>query len=71
MVDAASTGYDLAAVLVTERSLFQEPGDLWQNLSISYNKRNGIIHRGDSADEAEARQALEVAQRVSEIMSAL
>jgi len=35
------------------------------------NKRNGIIHRGGSADEADARQALEVARRVSEIMSAL
>ncbi|MGO9467102.1 MAG: hypothetical protein ACLQVF_23415 [Isosphaeraceae bacterium] len=60
-----------ALYLVSERSLFQEPGDLWQTLSISYNKRNGIIHRGESADETDAWQALDVARRISEIMSAL
>ena len=32
-----------ALYLVSGRSLFREPGDLWQRLSSSYNKRNGII----------------------------
>jgi hypothetical protein len=44
---------------------------LWQQLSTSYNKRNAVIHRGESAEEADARQALEVARRVSEFMSTL
>ncbi len=54
--------------LLVGRSFFREPGDFWERLSRSYNRRNGIIHRGDSADEADARMALEVARRVVEIM---
>ncbi len=50
---------------------FVNPRDLWQKLSSSYNKRNGIIHRGESAIEDDARQALEVARRIEEFMSAL
>ena len=60
-----------ALYLVSGRSLFREAGDLWQQLSISYNKRNGIIHRGESADEDDARRALSVARRVIEIMAGL
>jgi hypothetical protein len=60
-----------ALYLVSGRSLFREPGDFWQNLSTSYNKRNGIIHRGENADENDARMALEVARRVVEIMGEL
>jgi hypothetical protein len=60
-----------ALYLVSGRSLFRESGDFWQQLSTSYNKRNGIIHRGESASEDDARRALDVARRVVEIMSAL
>ena len=60
-----------ALYLVSGRSLFRESGDLWQQLSISYNKRNGIIHRGESATEDDARRAIDVARRVVEIMSSL
>ena len=60
-----------ALYLVSGRSLFRESGDLWQQLSISYNKRNGIVHRGESATEDDARRAIDVARRVVEIMSAL
>jgi hypothetical protein len=60
-----------ALYLISGRSLFREPEDLWQKLSNSYNKRNAIIHRGESAGEVDARQALDVARRLVEIMSAL
>jgi hypothetical protein len=60
-----------ALYLVSGRSLFREPDDLWQRLSNSYNKRNGIIHRGESATEDDARRALEVALNVVKIMGAL
>jgi hypothetical protein len=59
-----------ALYLVSGRSLFRESEDLWQKLSNSYNKRNGIIHRGESAHEDDTRQALDVARRIVEIMSA-
>ena len=58
-----------ALYLVSGRSLFRESGDLWQKLSNSYNKRNGIIHRGESAHEDDVRQALDVARRIVEVMS--
>jgi hypothetical protein len=58
-----------ALYLLTHRSLFREPGDFWQSLMGSYNKRNGIIHRGENANEDEAWQAIEVAQRVVAIMN--
>jgi len=60
-----------ALFLVSGRSLFREPKDLWQRLSNSYNKRNGIIHRGESADEDDAHLALDIARKVVELMGAL
>jgi hypothetical protein len=60
-----------ALYLVSGRSLFRESKDLWEQLSISYNKRNGIIHRGENATEDDARRALAVGRRVVEIMSTL
>ena len=60
-----------ALFLVGGRSLFREPGDLWQRLSNSYNKRNGIIHRGENANEDEARSALDIARKIVAIMSDL
>ena len=57
-----------ALYLVSGRSLFREPGNLWEKLSNSYNKRNGIIHRGENANEDDARQALDVARRIVEFM---
>jgi hypothetical protein len=56
--------------LVANRSLYREPG-LWDDLSTSYDHRNNIIHRGDSATEADAELALKVAQKVVAIMNAL
>ncbi|MDQ2687406.1 MAG: hypothetical protein M3Y28_06020 [Armatimonadota bacterium] len=35
--------------LLTGRSLFREPDDLWQKLTESYRKRNAIIHQGEIA----------------------
>jgi hypothetical protein len=60
-----------ALFLVSGKSLFREPENLWQRLSHSYNKRNGIIHRGETANEDDALQALEVARNVVRIMGAL
>jgi hypothetical protein len=60
-----------ALYLVSGCSFFRESGGLWQELSISYNKRNGIIHRGENANEDDARRALDVARRVVEIMSSI
>jgi hypothetical protein len=60
-----------ALFLVTGRSFFREPGDFWQRISTSYNKRNSIIHRGENAHENDARMALDVARRVVEIMAEL
>jgi hypothetical protein len=54
--------------LFANRSLFREPGDLWQRLSASYNKRNAIIHRGENATEDEATQAIGVAHQIVQIM---
>jgi hypothetical protein len=54
--------------LFAKRSLFREPGELWQRLSASYNKRNAIIHRGENATEDEAAQAVAVAQQIVQIM---
>ena len=55
--------------IFANRSLFAEPDDLWQRMSNSYEKRNGIIHRGENATEDEARQAIDVAQRIVQIMN--
>jgi len=60
-----------ALYLVARQSLFRQPGDFWQRLSESYTKRNHIIHRGETASEDEARQAIAVARRVVEIIRAI
>jgi len=57
--------------LFANRSLFREPGGLWDRMTTSYNKRNAIIHRGENATEDEARQALAVAQEIVQIMNAI
>lgn len=54
--------------LFANRSLFREPGDLWQRLSASYSRRNAIIHRGENATEDEATQAIDIARRIVQIM---
>lgn len=53
--------------LLSGRSLFSDQAR-WQALSVSYQRRNGIIHSGDSATEADAEQALVVARWVVEFM---
>lgn len=57
--------------LVSNRSLFREPGNLWQEMTVSYNKRNDIIHRGENATEDDADRALEVARRIVAVMDAV
>jgi len=50
--------------LLTKHSLFvlgQADGS-WERLTASYTKRNGIIHRGDVAEQADAEIALEAAE---------
>ena len=54
--------------LLVGRSLAREPGDFWQDLSTSYDRRNDIIHRGENVTENEGRQAIRVARRVVAIM---
>ena len=54
-----------ALYLVSGRSLFRESKDLWEQISVSYNKRNGIIHRGENATEDDARRALAVGAALS------
>jgi hypothetical protein len=58
-----------ALYLVCQRSLFREPDNFWQSLIASYNKRNDIIHRGQNANEDEARQAIDVAQHLRGVMN--
>ena len=53
------------------RSLFNEPDNLWGRMSDSYGKRNRIIHRGENANEDEARQALAVARIIVGIMNGI
>jgi hypothetical protein len=57
--------------LFANRSLFREPGGLWDEMSASYTKRNDIIHRGFNASEDEAQQSLRVARRIVEIMNGI
>ena len=56
---------------VANRSLFNEPDDLWARMSRSYSKRNSIIHRGENATEDEAHQALAVARTLVGIMNGI
>jgi len=55
--------------VVAARSFFAEPGELWNRLSRSYDKRNKIIHEGANATEDEARGAVDVARAVVRIMN--
>lgn len=57
--------------LTTGRSLFREPDDLWSSLAQSDAKRNSIIHKGETSQEADAELALDVARKVMELMSSL
>ncbi len=57
--------------LMTGRSLARADGDLWQKLDGSYKKRNSIIHRGETAQEADAEAALTVARAVVALMGSL
>lgn len=57
--------------LIANRSLFREPGNLWQEMTVSYNKRNDIIHRGENATEDDANRALDVARRIVAVMDAV
>ena len=57
--------------LTTGSSLFREPHSLWANLTASYAKRNAIIHKGETAQEAEAELALTVAREVVKLMASL
>jgi hypothetical protein len=54
---------------LANRSLFNEPDDLWEKMSDSYTKRNHIIHRGENATEDEAKQAITVARTIVGIMN--
>ncbi|HEV7224978.1 MAG TPA: hypothetical protein VGN42_19900 [Pirellulales bacterium] len=56
---------------VANRSLFNEPDDLWQRMSASYAKRNHIIHRGENATEDEAHSAIKVARKIVEIINGI
>ncbi len=55
--------------LVSGRSFFREPEELWTRLSASYDRRNAIIHRGEIATEAEAESAIKVAEDVVRLMN--
>ena len=57
--------------LIANRSLFREPGNLWHEITVSYNKRNDIIHRGENATEDDANKALTVARRIVVVMNAI
>jgi hypothetical protein len=57
--------------LIANRSLFRQPGNLWPEMTVSYNKRNDIIHRGESATEDDANRALDVARRIVAVMDAI
>lgn len=52
--------------LLSGRSLFLQGSDEdgWQALRASYRKRNGIIHRGEGAEQHHAEEALRVARWV-------
>lgn len=56
---------------IANRSLYNEPDELWARLTLSYSKRNRIIHRGDSATEDDARQAIAIARTIVAIMNAI
>jgi selenocysteine lyase/cysteine desulfurase len=56
---------------LANRSLYNEPDDLWDRMSDSYSKRNNIIHRGENATEDEARQAIAVARSIVSIMNGI
>ena len=55
--------------LVTRRSFFKEPAEFWSRLSSSYDRRNSIIHRGETASEIDAEHAIKVAEDVVKLMN--
>jgi hypothetical protein len=57
--------------LIANRSVFREPGNLWHEMTESYNKRNDIIHRGENATEDDGNWALDVARRIVAVMDAI
>ncbi len=57
--------------LIANRSLFREPDNLWHEMTVSYNKRNDIIHRGENATEDDANRALAVARRIVVVLDAI
>jgi hypothetical protein len=40
-------------------------------MTISYNKRNDVIHRGENATEDDANRALDVARRIVAVMDGI
>lgn len=69
----ASMRYRMSAGLLfcTGQSLYEQPGDLWANLNLSYNKRNKIIHEGEFAQEADAVLSIKVAHQIVEFLATL
>jgi hypothetical protein len=57
--------------LLANRSLYREPANLWHEMTVSYNKRNDIIHQGENATEDDANRALDVARRIVAVMEAI
>ena len=57
--------------LISNRSLFREPENLWHEMTVSYNKRNDIIHRGENATEDDANRAIDVARRIVAVMDSI
>jgi len=57
--------------LVAQRSFFNEPSEFWPRLSASYDRRNSIIHRGETASEVDAENAIRMAEDVVGLMSKL
>ena len=57
--------------LLANRSPFREPGNLWHEMTVSYHKRNEIIHQGENATEDDANRALGVARRMVAVVNAI
>ena len=57
--------------LISNRSLFREPENLWHEMTVSYHKRNDIIHRGENATEDDANRAIDVARRIVAVMDSI
>ena len=57
--------------LGVKQSLYRTLGDEWNRLAASYDNRNNVIHRGKTATQEEAEQAIGVARRVTAIARTL